>query len=78
MGKPHASAPPPWSASADRHVAAAAMGDDASTLPYTPPPPLSWLYDRFFRHIDVDPTLRAAVHAAEARGTVVYVMRSLS
>ncbi len=39
---------------------------------------LSALYDRFFRHITVDPTWADAVRNAQARGTVVYVLRNLS
>lgn len=39
---------------------------------------LRWLSGRFFRHIDVDSRWTDAVRAAAERGTVVYVMRSLS
>ena len=38
----------------------------------------SALYDRLFRHIRVDPTWAEAVRKAQARGTVVYVLRNLS
>ena len=36
------------------------------------------MYDRFFSHIEVDESWSAAVRDAAARGTVVYVMRSIS
>jgi glycerol-3-phosphate O-acyltransferase len=39
---------------------------------------LSWLYDRFFAHVEVDESWVRAVREAEARGTVVYVLRNLS
>jgi glycerol-3-phosphate O-acyltransferase len=39
---------------------------------------LGWATRRVFRHIDVDPRWTEAVRAAAERGTVVYVMRSLS
>ena len=39
---------------------------------------LRWLSNRVFRHIDVDVRWVEAVRAAAERGTVVYVMRSLS
>ncbi|MCG8553731.1 MAG: 1-acyl-sn-glycerol-3-phosphate acyltransferase [Proteobacteria bacterium] len=46
--------------------------------PYAPNPTLRWFYDRFFSHIEVDESWSAAVRDAAARGTVVYVMRSIS
>jgi glycerol-3-phosphate O-acyltransferase len=39
---------------------------------------LAAIYDRFFRHITVDPTWAEAVRQAQGRGTVVYVLRNLS
>jgi glycerol-3-phosphate O-acyltransferase len=45
---------------------------------YRPNALLRWLLGRFFRHIDVDTHWAEAVEAAAKRGTVVYVMRSLS
>ncbi len=45
---------------------------------YDPNPLLAWLYNRFFEHIQVDETWAAAVREADARGTVVYVLRNLS
>lgn len=39
---------------------------------------LSALYERLFRHITVDPAWADAVRNAQARGTVVYVLRNLS
>jgi len=46
--------------------------------PYRPNPLLRFLSARFFRHIAVEERWTESVRAAEARGTVVYVMRSLS
>jgi glycerol-3-phosphate O-acyltransferase len=45
---------------------------------YEPNPLLGWLYDRFFSRIEVDETWAARVREADARGTVVYVLRNLS
>ena len=45
---------------------------------YRPNAILRWLSGRFFRHIDVDVHWVDAVKASAERGTVVYVMRSLS
>ncbi len=45
---------------------------------YEPNPALAWLYERFFAHIEVDQTWAARVREADARGTVVYVLRNLS
>lgn len=45
---------------------------------YEPNPILDLLYKRFFEHIEVDEAWAKAVRAADARGTVVYVLRNLS
>lgn len=45
---------------------------------YEPNPALAWLYERFFANIEVDGTWAARVREADARGTVVYVLRNLS
>jgi glycerol-3-phosphate O-acyltransferase len=45
---------------------------------YRPNGFLRWLTSRFFRHMDVDPHWVEAVRNAAQRGTVVYMMRSLS
>jgi len=45
---------------------------------YEPHPALAWVYQRFFEHIEVDEALAERVREAEARGTVVYVLRNLS
>ncbi|MET0339713.1 MAG: 1-acyl-sn-glycerol-3-phosphate acyltransferase [Polyangiales bacterium] len=45
---------------------------------YQPSGMLRWVSGRFFRHLDVDARWTDAVRAAAERGTVVYVMRSLS
>ncbi len=45
---------------------------------YVPNPALAWVYNRFFEHIEVDETWAANVREADARGTVVYVLRNLS
>ncbi|MDP9152023.1 MAG: 1-acyl-sn-glycerol-3-phosphate acyltransferase [Myxococcota bacterium] len=45
---------------------------------YEPNPLLAWLYHRIFATIEVDETWARAVVDADARGTVVYVLRSLS
>jgi glycerol-3-phosphate O-acyltransferase len=47
-------------------------------VPYEPNPMLGWLYHRFFDRIEVDEAWVSAVRQAEARGTVVYVLRNLS
>jgi glycerol-3-phosphate O-acyltransferase len=56
------------------------MNDRAQrSLPsYEPSPVLAWLYRRFFESIEVDETWARAVRDADARGTVVYVLRNLS
>jgi len=51
---------------------------EASVPPYQPNPLLRFLSGRFFRHIAVEERWTQSVRAAEGRGTVVYVMRSLS
>lgn len=50
---------------------------DHSSL-YHPNGALRWLSSRFFRHIELDARWTEAVRDAAERGTVVYVMRSLS
>jgi glycerol-3-phosphate O-acyltransferase len=51
---------------------------DRPLVSYDPNPLLSWLYARFFERIEVDEAWVKAVREADARGTVVYVLRSLS
>jgi glycerol-3-phosphate O-acyltransferase len=51
---------------------------EESSSVYRPNAFLRWLTARFFRHIDVDPRWVEAVRSAALRGTVVYMMRSLS
>ncbi|MDB4945455.1 MAG: Glycerol-3-phosphate acyltransferase [Labilithrix sp.] len=45
---------------------------------YVPNPALAWIYQRFFEHIEVDEAWAGKVREAEARGTVLYVLRNLS
>jgi glycerol-3-phosphate O-acyltransferase len=45
---------------------------------YEPNPLVAWMYRRFFEHIEVDEAWIRAVREADARGTVVYVLRNLS
>jgi glycerol-3-phosphate O-acyltransferase len=45
---------------------------------YEPNALLTWIYGRFFESIDVDDAWARAVREADARGTVVYVLRNLS
>lgn len=45
---------------------------------YAPNPALAWVYHRFFEHIEVDQAWAGRVREADARGTVVYVLRNLS
>ena len=45
---------------------------------YEPNPALAWVYRRFFEHIAVDEAWAKQVREAEARGTVIYVLRNLS
>jgi glycerol-3-phosphate O-acyltransferase len=46
--------------------------------PYEPNPALAWIYRRFFEHVEIDPAWAEKVREAEARGTVLYVLRNLS
>jgi glycerol-3-phosphate O-acyltransferase len=45
---------------------------------YEPNPALAWVYRRFFENIAVDEAWAEKVREADARGTVVYVLRNLS
>ena len=45
---------------------------------YAPNPALAWIYQRFFEHIEVDEAWAGRVREADARGTVLYVLRNLS
>lgn len=54
------------------------MNERALTQPYQPNPLLSYLYQRFFDHIKVDEAWVRTVREAASRGSVVYVLRSLS
>ena len=54
------------------------MSDDRPLVSYDPNPLLAWVYDRFFENIEVDEAWTRAVREADARGTVVYVLRNLS
>jgi glycerol-3-phosphate O-acyltransferase len=45
---------------------------------YEPNAVLAWVYERFFAHIEVDEAWVRDVREADARGTVVYVLRNLS
>ena len=56
---------------------AAAM-DDRPLVSYDPNAVLAWFYKRFFESIEVDESWARAVREADARGTVVYVLRNLS
>ena len=51
---------------------------DRPLVSYDPNPLLAWLYQRFFDAIEVDESWARAVREADARGTVVYVLRNLS
>jgi glycerol-3-phosphate O-acyltransferase len=51
---------------------------DRPLVAYEPNPALAWLYQSFFEHIAVDDAWARAVREADARGTVVYVLRNLS
>jgi glycerol-3-phosphate O-acyltransferase len=46
--------------------------------PYEPNALLAWVYQRFFESIEVDEAWTRAVRDADARGTVVYMLRNLS
>lgn len=49
-----------------------------ATSSYVPNPALAYIYQRFFQHIEVDETWAREVREADARGTVLYVLRNLS
>jgi len=51
---------------------------DRPLVSYEPNPLLAWVYHRFFESIEVDESWASAVRDADARGTVVYVLRNLS
>ena len=51
---------------------------DRPLVSYEPNPLLAWIYSRFFESIEVDDAWVRAVREADARGTVVYVLRNLS
>ncbi|HTQ42174.1 MAG TPA: 1-acyl-sn-glycerol-3-phosphate acyltransferase [Polyangiaceae bacterium] len=51
---------------------------DRPLVSYEPNALLAWVYRRFFESIEVDEAWARAVREADARGTVVYVLRSLS
>lgn len=51
---------------------------DVPLVSYDPNPLLAWIYSRFFESIEVDDAWARAVREADARGTVVYVLRNLS
>ncbi len=53
-------------------------GKDRPLVSYEPNALLSWIYGRFFESIEVDEAWTRAVRGADARGTVVYVLRNLS
>jgi glycerol-3-phosphate O-acyltransferase len=52
--------------------------NDRPLAPYEPNALLSWMYRRFFESIEVDEAWTRAVRDADARGTVVYVLRNVS
>jgi glycerol-3-phosphate O-acyltransferase len=51
---------------------------DRPLVSYDPNPLLAWVYGRFFERIEVDDAWARVVRDADARGTVVYVLRNLS
>jgi glycerol-3-phosphate O-acyltransferase len=51
---------------------------DRPLASYEPNALLAWIYRRFFESIEVDEAWTRAVRDADARGTVVYVLRNLS
>jgi glycerol-3-phosphate O-acyltransferase len=51
---------------------------NATLCSYEPNRALAWVYQRFFEHIEVDEAWATRVREAEARGTVIYVLRNLS
>jgi glycerol-3-phosphate O-acyltransferase len=53
-------------------------GTDPPLAPYEPNALLAWVYRRFFESIEVDEAWAKAVREADARGTVVYVLRNVS
>jgi glycerol-3-phosphate O-acyltransferase len=53
-------------------------GTDPPLAPYQPNALLAWVYRRFFESIEVDEAWAKAVREADARGTVVYVLRNVS
>ena len=53
-------------------------GKDRPLVSYDPNALLAWVYGRFFENIEVDEAWARAVREADARGTVVYVLRNLS
>ena len=53
-------------------------GTDPPLAPYEPNALLGWVYRRFFESIEVDEAWAKAVREADARGTVVYVLRNVS
>lgn len=54
------------------------MHERAITQTYEPNPLLSYVYQRFFDHIQVDEAWVRTVREAASRGSVVYVLRNLS
>src|ERR1035438_9619308 len=54
------------------------MSETRPLVAYEPNRVLDFLYKRFFEHIEVDEAWAKAVRAADARGTVVYMLRNLS
>ncbi len=60
------------------HAGTPSVDVEPSVPPYRPNPLLRFLTARFFRHMAVDQRWTEAVREAAGRGTVVYVMRSLS
>jgi glycerol-3-phosphate O-acyltransferase len=73
-------APAPPQGSIGRAGAAIVRRADTGYEPvvYRPSKLWTWLYDRFFRHIQVDEKWKRTVREAAQRGLVVYVGRSLS
>jgi len=53
-------------------------GTDPPLASYEPNALLAWVYRRFFESIEVDEAWAKAVRDADARGTVVYVLRNVS
>ncbi|MEO0322639.1 MAG: 1-acyl-sn-glycerol-3-phosphate acyltransferase [Myxococcota bacterium] len=64
---------------AEPEIATRPDGPDRTPRPaYGPNALLRWIYRRFFSHIRVDDAWSEHVRASARRGTVVYVMRSMS